>query len=224
MTQASKPHVFVSYLREDQPQVEKLCRVLTDNDVAVWLDRQSVRPGERWQVAISRAIKEGAFFIACFSGAYGIRETSYMNVELTIAIEQLRTRPTDRAWFIPLLFEGGMVPDRPIGGGETLRDIQWVDFSEDWDDGIRRILSVLRPPELARRSAESIPQERIVLSADLIGFSSRLGDADFLRILADLNRSQIDIVAKHGGQMATLSAMECWQRSNRPLAARGVRS
>ncbi len=49
-----------------------------------------------------------------------------MNEELTVAIEELRLRPTDRAWFIPVLLDDCEVPDRSIGAGETLRTLQWI--------------------------------------------------------------------------------------------------
>ena len=208
---ALKPHVFVSYVHEDRQSVENLCVELKRYDISVWLDREKIRPGERWQVSIRRAIEDGAFFIACFSPSYNARGNSYMNVELTIAIDQLRSRPTDRAWFIPILFRGGVVPDRPIGGGETLRDIQWVDLGEDWDDGVRRILSVLRPeaPQavLARPSQEVRIATLVILVADLVGTSAlveRLG-AEELRVIIDHVRNVVsDAVAEHRGEKVRL--------------------
>jgi|RhiMetdeSRZDD1v2_1073273.scaffolds.fasta_scaffold160400_3 class 3 adenylate cyclase len=205
MNQESSPHVFVSYVREDSRVVERLCAELKSHGVAVWLDREKIRPGERWQIAIRRAIEEGAFFIACFSNAYANRGSSYMNVELTIAVEQLRYKPADRAWFIPILLEGGMVPDRPIGGGETLRDIQWVDLIEDWDGGLRRILNVLRP-ESPEPLPEPSPQESptvVVLVTDLVGSTSvmhQVGDEGFRRIIPTISHILNGAVNEYGGQ------------------------
>jgi K+-sensing histidine kinase KdpD len=39
------------------------------------------------------------------------------------------------------------IPEKKIGPGETLRDIQWVDLHQDWNSGISRMLSVIRPSE-----------------------------------------------------------------------------
>jgi hypothetical protein len=97
MDKTDIPHVFLSYLREDQRLVERLCRELTRHGVVVWLDREKIRPGERWQVSIRRAIEAGASFIAGFPAAYRARSSSYMNVELNIAVEHLRLMPADRA-------------------------------------------------------------------------------------------------------------------------------
>jgi len=60
MSLDSKPHVFVSCVREDRHAVERLCAEFKRSGVAVWLDREKIRPGERWQIAIRRAIEQGA--------------------------------------------------------------------------------------------------------------------------------------------------------------------
>ncbi len=133
-------HVFISYVRENQDVVDRLCASLRTNQIEVWLDREQIQPGQRWRDAIRSAIRNGAFFLACFSRESTARERSYMNDELTLAIDELRLRPTSRSWFIPVLLSGSEVPDRNIGGGETLRDFQWVDLAAGWDDGIRAIV------------------------------------------------------------------------------------
>jgi signal recognition particle subunit SEC65 len=140
-------HVFISYVRENQNAVDRLAMALRRAGIDVWLDREQIKPGERWQSAIKRAIKDGAYFIACFSQAYGSRMKSYMNEELTLAIKELRQHPIDRTWFIPVLFDKCDVPERPIGGGETLQDIQWVNLFDDWSRGLEQIIDVLGLPE-----------------------------------------------------------------------------
>ncbi len=172
--------------------VDKLCDQLQRNAVTVWLDREEIRPGERWQLAIRRAIERRAFFIACFSEAYGSRAASYMNLELTLATEQLLMRPTDRAWFIPVLFDGGTVPDRSIGGGETLRDLQWVDLSDNWDSGVQRLLRVLQPP----------PFEAVVMMTDLIGYpawAERNNLSKIGEVMSALYTAQRAATLAHGG-------------------------
>lgn len=129
-------YVFVSYLREDHRDVDLICEFLRQHGISVWLDRDQIRPGSRWRAAIREAISSGAFFAACFSKAYNDRERAYMNEELTLAIEELRLRPTNRSWFIPILLPGGTVPDRQIGSGETLRDLQWIELEGDDSTGL----------------------------------------------------------------------------------------
>ena len=55
---------FLSYVRDDQAQIDRLCQELRAQNVDVWLDRDSIEPGQRWQPAIRRAIEDGAFFLA----------------------------------------------------------------------------------------------------------------------------------------------------------------
>ncbi len=93
---AYKPRVFVSYVREDQDVVDRLANELSAYGIKVWLDKTELKPGYRWKDAIREAISEGDFFIACFSDAYQRRLKSYMNEELTLAIdvEEATHRPS----------------------------------------------------------------------------------------------------------------------------------
>jgi hypothetical protein len=143
-------HVFISYVREDKAMVQRLASELEQHGVEVWLDRDRLRPGMRWQAAIRRAIEDGAFFIACFSEHLAARQRSYMNEELVIAIDAVRRQPSDRGWFLPVLLSpNAAVPDRLIGAGETLHDIHYVELYGDWDDGIRRLVAVIQPRSAA---------------------------------------------------------------------------
>jgi len=138
-------HVFISYVRENSKEVDNLCDELSKHGVHVWLDRNKIQPGVKWKDAVRNAIRRGNFFIACFSKEYTSRDKTFMNEELTLAIDELRKYSTDRAWFIPVLLSKCDVPARNIGGGETLRDISWVALYENRDIGIQRILEVIRP-------------------------------------------------------------------------------
>ena len=137
--------VFISYVCENTAIVDRLYQELDSHGIQVWLDRNDIDPGSRWKRAIRRAIQQGAFFIACFSKEYNVRDRTYMNEELTIAIDELRQRPTDRVWFIPVKLNDCQIPDRDIGGGETLRDLHYVDLYENWDSSVRRIVKVVQP-------------------------------------------------------------------------------
>jgi hypothetical protein len=145
MNDQQPKHVFISYVRENQAEVYRLCRYLKKAGVKVWLDRQSIAPGVNWKDAIRNAIQEGAFFIACFSKEYQSREETHMNEELTMAIERLRKLRYGRVWFIPVLLAECDVPAQSIGAGQTILDINWVPLYEDWDTGIQKILSVIKP-------------------------------------------------------------------------------
>jgi hypothetical protein len=141
-------HVFISYVRENQKQVDRLCQDLERYGVNVWLDRHSIKPGSDFRDAIRGAIQEGHFFIACFSDEYTSKAKTYMNNGLMVAIDELRqyTRP----WFIPVKLSKCEVPNLRISSDKTLKDLQYVELHEDWDAGINDILSVIKPipPEI----------------------------------------------------------------------------
>ena len=134
--------VFISYLKEDKKPVEKLIQRLKSS-VQVWVDYERLMPGDRWSDVIRQEISEGDYFIACFSEYYHARSRTYMNEELTIAIEEMRKRTTDRPWFIPVRLSDCKIPNRTVGAGETLRSLQWVDLFKDFEEGVKRILFVV---------------------------------------------------------------------------------
>ena len=136
-------HVFISYCRENMDAVDRLCENLTSRGIKVWLDRNALEPGMQWKPAIQQAIQHGDFFIACFSTEVNARNQTYMSEELKVAIEELHRRPADKAWFIPVKLNECEIPNIDIGGGETLRNLQYVDLHENWETGIQRLLDTI---------------------------------------------------------------------------------
>jgi TIR domain len=82
-------HAFISYIREDRQRVDALATALRAYGIEVWLDREALNPGVRWSDSIRKAIREGAFFVACFSRAYYDRAHTFMDEEVAIAIDEL---------------------------------------------------------------------------------------------------------------------------------------
>jgi hypothetical protein len=138
--------VFVSYVTEDLEEVWRLCSELKHHGVAVWLDSEQLRPGDRWRDVINEAIRTGAFFLACFSSRSEAKERSYMREEVALAIKELGLRATDRAWFIPVLLSPCTLPDREIGPDERLADLQYADLTRDWTAGVLRLATALTGP------------------------------------------------------------------------------
>ncbi len=120
-------HVFISYVHEDAAYATWLQEYLEYYGIPVWRDTVSLWPGQNWEAIIRNAISNSALvFIACFSTNSANRSKSYQNAELTLAIEQLRMRPPEIPWFIPVRFDDCQIPDRDIGGGRTLASIHRV--------------------------------------------------------------------------------------------------
>jgi hypothetical protein len=145
MATGSQPHVFLSHVREDAERVERLASDLGARGIETWIDRHQIRPGERWERAIEDAIRAGAFFVACFSQAYAAKGSSYMNEELHLAVREVRRKPLDRSWFLPLRLDDCSIPDWPIGPDFSIRSFQWLDMFPDWTWSIERLAEVIRP-------------------------------------------------------------------------------
>jgi hypothetical protein len=140
----SSPRVFLSYVREDILEVNRLKADLRKNGIDAWQDSDRLVPGRRWKQEIRQAIKSGDFFVACFSHHYTARTRTYMNEELLVAVEEMRLRAEHRSWFIPALFSPLSIPEIAIGPGETLADLHWVDLHGDWNAGVSSLLRALK--------------------------------------------------------------------------------
>jgi hypothetical protein len=160
-------HVFISYVREDAHHVDQLQERLEAAGVRVWRDTAELWPGEDWRVKIRQAIEDGALvFIACFSQQSLSRRRSYQNEELTLAIDQLRQRPPEYPWLIPVRFDDCKIPDRDIGAGRTLASIQWADlFGGALDKGTGRLLAAI----LRILGPEAVPAPGRIPSSDIKG-------------------------------------------------------
>jgi glutamate dehydrogenase len=165
-------HVFISYVREDSHQVDRLQRVLEASGITVWRDTAELWPGEDWRARIRDAITNNALvFLACFSKSSLARSKSYQNEEFLLAIEQLRQRPPERPWLIPVRFDDSEIPDRDIGGARTLTSIQRVDlFGEGYDAGARRLVEAItrilgRDPDSAQKENDGF--DALVTAAGL---------------------------------------------------------
>lgn len=139
--------VFVSYVRENSAEIDSICAEFKRSNIKYWLDRDQIDPGKLWKKAIRDAINDGGYFLACFSRDYEKRSETYMNEELLVAIEILRTKSYDSGWFIPIKLSECEIPDMEIGAGKTLNDIQCLNLYEDWETGLQRLIDVIKREE-----------------------------------------------------------------------------
>jgi hypothetical protein len=133
--------IFISYVHEDRPAVDRLVDALAGSGIDVWIDHERLQPGQRWRDEIRNGIRGGGGLIACFSAASVAKERSYMNEELIEAIEEVRMRPRTASWLYPVRLDDVRLPDLPIGAGERLGDLQYVDLWGDFDLGVSRLIS-----------------------------------------------------------------------------------
>jgi hypothetical protein len=139
-----KKSVFVSYVRDNSVTVNRICNVLRTNSIDYWLDRDHIEPGKIWKQAIKDAVGRGTFFLACFSKEYENRSETYMNEELLLGVDILRSRPYNSGWLIPAKLSPCHIPPLDIGAGKTLHDLQCLCFYEDWDRETERLIKLIK--------------------------------------------------------------------------------
>lgn len=140
-------HVFISYVQEDADRVDQLCELLDAAQIPYWRDRNNLDPGVHWKQKIREAIRSDSLvFLACFSAQSLAREKSYMNEELTLAIEEYRLRPPAKTWLIPVRLDDVKVPDLDLGAGRSLGDLHFVSlFGEAFAaEGVRLASTISR--------------------------------------------------------------------------------
>lgn len=151
----NKKKVFVSYVRDNADEVNKICDVLRQNGIEYWIDRDQIAPGKIWKQVIRDAINGGAFFLACFSKEYNERTATYMNEEILLGIDILRMKHYNSGWLIPIRLSDCEIPQLDIGAGKTLQDLHYLNFYEDWDTGIKRLIDVIKREDSPKQSEAS---------------------------------------------------------------------
>jgi hypothetical protein len=131
------PKVFVSYAREDHEYAARLARELTAEGFSPWFDKDELRPGERWEAAIGRAIRASDYFVALLS-RHSVNKRGYVQREIRDALRILDELPDTQIFLIPARIED-VEPTH-----EALRHLQWVDMFPDWSGGLASILRALR--------------------------------------------------------------------------------
>lgn len=188
-------HAFISYVREDSAEVDRLQRILEAAGIPVWRDTANLWPGENWRDKIRDAITRDALvFIACFSSRSVARLKSYQYEELLLAVEQLKQYRPGEPWLIPVRFDDCDVLDLDLGAGRTLTSIQRADlFGAHRDQAASRLVAaVLRllgrtSPAAPPSAAEDWPVvvERLIAQAEFQTAALRDEVADLEWLLQD---------------------------------------
>lgn len=145
-----KKKVFISYAEEDQDIAVKLYNDLRHSGVELWLDRKDLSPGQNWKVEIKKAIEKSSYFLALIS-TKSIDKKGFTQKELKFALDIVDEMPSSDIFIIPVRIDDC----RPIYG--KLQDLHWVDLFPSYDEGLKKILKVLKPEMILR---PDIPWER----------------------------------------------------------------
>jgi len=127
---------FLSYAHEDAASARRLYDALSSHGVKVWFDRVAIRPGERWEHAVSKGIRESRYFLALLSSR-AVSKRGFVQREIREALELLAEYPDDGIYVIPLRL------DDCVPSHDQLRGLQWVDLFPVWNDGLERLVGFL---------------------------------------------------------------------------------
>lgn len=114
------PAAFFSYCHDDFEFALRLAKDLKAAGASVWLDRLDISPGERWDRTVEDALTSCPRMLLILSPA-SINSTNVMD-EVSFVLEEQKT-------VIPVLYRDCKVPFR-------LRRVQYVDFRNDYDQGL----------------------------------------------------------------------------------------
>ncbi len=125
--------VFISYAREDSEEAERLYKDLKNAGARPWMDKEEIRAGTHWKLAISKAIKNNRYFMPLFSSK-SVSKVGYVNKEIKYALDTLDNYPENAIRIIPVRLDDCEMPF------ERLEDIHYADLFPDWNSGVKQIL------------------------------------------------------------------------------------
>jgi len=138
-----KKKVFISYAVEDKNIALRLYNDLSQEGVELWIDRENLIPGQNWEMEIKKAIKKSAYFLALVS-TKSIDKKGFTQKELKYALDILDEEPFSDIYIVPVRIDDC----RPIYG--KLQDLHWVDLFPSYEEGLKKILMVLKPATLLK--------------------------------------------------------------------------
>ncbi|MCP4108202.1 MAG: TIR domain-containing protein [Desulfobacteraceae bacterium] len=130
--------IFISYAREDIVTAQRLYEALKSADLDPWLDTENLLPGQKWKVEIRQAICEAEYFIAVLSSK-AISKRGFVQSELKQALEILDEFPESDVFVIPVRV------DECSPSHDKLHDIHRADLFPSFDDGLKKIMKVVKP-------------------------------------------------------------------------------
>ena len=126
--------IFISYTRSDERSVSDLYEKLSQEGFSPWLDKKNIQPGEVWDLAIKKAIRESDFFLACLSSE-SVGRRGVLQKEIKDALEIWREKLDDDIYLIPVRLEKCEIP-------ENLKKFHCADIFEE--DGLDRLVEGIK--------------------------------------------------------------------------------
>ena len=108
-----KSKIFLSYDREDISIAKQLYNDLKRYGLDVWLDTESLLPGDKWKDKIQDAIENSNYFIALLS-TRSVNKKGFVQKELKTALEVLDLFPSSKTFLLPVKIDDCKVCERKL--------------------------------------------------------------------------------------------------------------
>jgi hypothetical protein len=140
--------VFISFSSKDLKTATAICGALEARGHPCWMSSRDVMPGENYQGAIVRAIREAGVMVLVFSA--NANNSDEIKKEMSLASQS-------RTMVIPVRSED-VLPSEDFTYELATR--QWIDMFIDWEQAIEKLskqISVALPPDDGVRPAVTPP-------------------------------------------------------------------
>jgi len=119
--------IFISFASQDHRVAMTLCQALETRGFTCWISSRDIQPGENFQVAIVRAIRQAKIMLLVFTA--NSNNSEEMNKELALASQS-------KLIVVPLRIED-VTPNEAFAYEFATR--QWIDFFADWEAAIQQL-------------------------------------------------------------------------------------
>ena len=119
--------IFFSYARADAEFVLRLAKDLRSAGINLWMDQLDIRPGDRWDSAVEKALRACQYLLVILSPA-SVASQNVMD-EVSAALESNKR-------IVPVHYRDTEIPFR-------LKRVQYIDFRADYDKGFEQLLKAL---------------------------------------------------------------------------------
>jgi hypothetical protein len=162
-------HVFISYSQSDSAFVRRLAADLQARGIRIWYDTQNIQPGTNWRTAIESALHNSFAIISVISRSS--LASAWVRLELQSSL-------TSNKRVYPILIES--VASEQVG---FLSELQWIDFRDDYDRALERLLFAL-PVEAKTEPTHRPDPHPAQASRGYAFISFSEDDADFVDLVA----------------------------------------
>ncbi|HSV03362.1 MAG TPA: toll/interleukin-1 receptor domain-containing protein, partial [Phenylobacterium sp.] len=120
-------NIFISFASQDRKVAMTLCSALESRGFKCWISARDIQPGENFQSAIVRAIRQAKIMLLVFTS--NSNNSEEMNKELALASQS-------KLIVVPLRIED-VSPNDAFAYEFATR--QWIDFFADWEFAIQQL-------------------------------------------------------------------------------------